>query len=407
MTDSTRRVEVVRWEQPTLRNESWQSLSLGCEKCPDRRVCGGLRQRAPAYDCTAFCECTQPEKCGKVCKNSINFVARKREIGGFELDDVPRTPRIEYRPLPAVVPLIRNGVSREQRLDAPVVALPLFQIVQATKGAVRFGSREELCDYFKISPSSFIIASGVATDGPLEAWWSLGDRSRIIQRVKQAGVDLVTAPNYSLFSAVPRWDNLHAIKRIGITWSEFQLTGMPAALHVNAASDHDYERWAEFIAERTEVSIIAVEFGTGAGHRNRRPQHIEWLCRLALAIERPLTLIVRGAKDSLGQLAGSFARVVFLDSDAFIKTHKRLRGEVSGKGRVTWRSLPTLPGIALDELLCHNVEMVIRDIGPRIDGGQSSRTAGRRPRRGKTDRRDEKTPELGTLRETELPKGWR
>lgn len=405
MSDSTRRVEVVQWEQRSLRNESWQPLSLGCEKCSERAICGGLRLEAHAYDCTSFC-CANPKKCLKVCKNNRDFVARKREIKGFELDNVLRTPQLGYLALPAVVPLIRNGTSREQPVDVPVVALPLFQIVQATKGAVRFRSKVELCEHFRILPSSFVIASGVATDGPLEAWWKLDDRRGLIRELKRAGVDLVTAPNYSLFSAVPRWDNLHAVKRIGIVWSEFQLEGLPAAVHLNAASEHDYERWTEFIAERPEASLVAVEFGTGAGDPGRLQQHVEWLCKLASSIDRPLTLIVRGAKELLGRLSGSFSQVVYLDSDAFLKTQKRHRADIARNGRLTWRSLPTLPGIALDELLAHNVDAVERDINRRIAQASSLRRAGGRRRRGQADGRDEKAPVVGTVRETQLPEGW-
>jgi hypothetical protein len=54
---------------------------------------------------------------------------------------------------------------------------------------------------------------------------------------------MATTPNYSLFVDRPRWDDLHAMKRIAIVHGEFLEAGMPGALHVNGRTDRDFERW--------------------------------------------------------------------------------------------------------------------------------------------------------------------
>lgn len=53
---------------------------------------------------------------------------------------------------------------------------------------------------------------------------------------------MVTTPNYSLSIDQPRWDDLHSLKRIAIVHEEFLNEGLPAALHVNARTDKDWER---------------------------------------------------------------------------------------------------------------------------------------------------------------------
>jgi hypothetical protein len=60
-----------------------------------------------------------------------------------------------------------------------------------------------------------------------------------MQTLLDLEIALVTTPNFSLFTNVPRPDNLHAIKRIGLSWAELVAGGVPAALHINARTDYD------------------------------------------------------------------------------------------------------------------------------------------------------------------------
>ena len=50
--------------------------------------------------------------------------------------------------------------------------------------------------------------------------------------------------------------------------------GLPAALHVNARTEHDYARWGELIADRQEIEILAFEFATGCGRGERIDWHV-------------------------------------------------------------------------------------------------------------------------------------
>jgi hypothetical protein len=93
----------------------------------------------------------------------------------------------------------------------------------------------------------------------------LAQRRDAIRALRSLGVTLVTTPNFSLFIDQPRWDDLHSQKRIMIVHEEFLSEGLPAALHVNARTERDWERWTEYIAARPELTHIAFEFATGAG----------------------------------------------------------------------------------------------------------------------------------------------
>lgn len=166
---------------------------------------------------------------------------------------------------------------------------------------------------------------------------------------------MATSPNYSLFIDRPRWDDLHAIKRIAWMHQEFLEAGMSAALHVNGRTETDFARWAEYITAHQDVQYLSYEFTTGTGRPSRRRQHAAWLADLARAVGRPLHLLVRGGTEVVPQLCEVFAGVTFLDTSAFLKTMMRFRA-IKGE-TLSWWPSPTAVGEPLDDLLDTNWEI--------------------------------------------------
>jgi hypothetical protein len=228
-------------------------------------------------------------------------------------------------------------------------------VVHRENGQARYSTSKDLAKAFGIASTVPVILTGTATDRPLERWWSLGTSRRDRIRALQAlGVALVTTPNYSLFIDQPRWDDLHSMKRIAIVHEEFLSEGLPAALHVNARTERDWSRWAEFIATRSEITHVAFEFGTGAGWARRTEWHTAQLIQLAKAVGRPLHLVVRGGSKVLPDLASAFGRVTFLDTSVFMKTKSRQRAVVQPSGTVAWEASPTQESETVDKLLAEN-----------------------------------------------------
>ena len=138
---------------------------LGCQGCQQRDLCGGLQVETPIYNCVTFCRCVDHTACDNVCpKNVRHFVARSQEVRGFELANVPRTPDLMMPTLPSVVPLIYHGFSRKTPLHTASVALPLAEMVTRTDGVLRFRTRAELFDYFRLDPDCQLILSGTDED---------------------------------------------------------------------------------------------------------------------------------------------------------------------------------------------------------------------------------------------------
>lgn len=343
---------------PVLWYDAALPLALGCRVCPDLDLCGGLRIQGAAFDCRSLCSCARtPTKCSGVCRaDHRTFVRRVREIGGFSLDDVPRSTPLRVPALPDYVPIIYDGTDRTERLAADTVALPLLSVFHRASGTVRFAEREEMLAFFKLSPATRVFLSGVDIDRSLERWWSFAERPRLIESLRSLGVDMVTAPNFSLFTDVTRHDNLHNIKRIALTWAEFMAGGVPCALHVNARTDTDYRRWSDFVAERPEVSLLAFEFTTGPCSPARSGYHLDQLLALAADARRPLHLVLRGGIRHLRELTDGFASVSLLDANPYMKTKHRQRAQLLLGADLKWRPSPTPKGQPLDELLHHNVE---------------------------------------------------
>jgi hypothetical protein len=355
-----------RRERRLWHDESLRIGSLGCGQCPEHAICGGLEIREPIFDCLDFC-CRKPDGCDKVCRNHPEYAGHVREVAGFGLGNVPPSVSLPSLALPRVVPMVFHGSSRQLALESDFVALPLGGMFNRRDGSARHVTRDSVCAAYGIGPTSSIILSGTDVDAPLERWWGFGESKRreLIRTLMRIGVRFITSPNYSLFIDVPRWDDMHAMKRIALVQQEFQSEGLLAALHVNGRTDTDFRRWTEYLLARAEITHLAYEFTTGTGWAGRQELHATWLCELAAGVGRPLSLVLRGGIEVAGKLAGSFAHVTVLDTTSFFKTMMRKRASLNG--RLDWLPAPTAAGAPVDKLLAENLLAVQGWIGKALD----------------------------------------
>jgi hypothetical protein len=346
-------------ERRLWHNEVQNTPSLGCERCPEKGVCGGLRIEQSLYDCLRYC-CGKPHTCDRVCRERPEAFARAiREIAGFDLTNVPRTQILPKPDFASVVPVLYHGAKRVTPFRASSVCLPLYDVIARHDGGERFCSKAEISEKFGIREDVTILLTGTDVDARLERWWSLSNkRLDAIRALRALGISLVTTPNYSMFTDRPRWDDLHSMKRIAIAHEEFAREGIVAALHVNARTDKDWDRWKRYIAERPEISHIACEFATGAGWATRAAWHTDKLIDLAKSVGRPLHLVMRGGSRILSTLAAAFDECTFLETNVFMKTQHRQRAVVLPSGKVKWHRSPTEESQPIDSLLNDNWRIV-------------------------------------------------
>jgi hypothetical protein len=275
-------------------------------------------------------------------------------VAGFDLYSIEAAQAHRFPDLPSGVPLIYAKGRRVMAFAPRAAAVSLYQLINRRLGQAKFRSRDQLSSYFGLDRSTTIIASGTAKDPPLERWWSLGASKRrtILNELSALGIAAITAPNFSVFNDVPRWDNFHDMKRIRLCWGEILDAGIPAALHVNARAPRDWERWAEFVKARSEVDAIAYEFATGAV--GRFSHHVGELCKLADRVSRPLKLVVRGGLSALPRLRQSYASVSMIDSTTYMRSANRKSGIIRESGSLVWVDAQGRPDVDMDSLIEHN-----------------------------------------------------
>ncbi len=347
------RRERRRWDDPDQH-----SVPLGCVGCTDRGLCGGIHKQQRDYYCLGDC-CGDPSNCDNVCpRNLESYVDYYREVDGFDLANIPRATPCLPPDLPPYVPFIFHRNRRVSLLDVPVVALPLHKFYSRRDHSLRYKTRAEIEAAFNVSRKARIILIGCGRDKPIEAWWGLSDQRRtILKALVDLGIELVTAPNYSLFTDVPRHDNLYNMKRIGIAWFEAVDSEMPCALHLNARTSRDYERWTQFVRDRAEATDVVFEFKTGGAWRRRGPFHYRQLAQLAREAGKPLRLTMIGGLSAIPVLAPAYARLTYIDTTAFMKTMHRQRLIAGNDGGVLGLPDPTERAEPVDSLLADNIEV--------------------------------------------------
>ncbi len=346
-----------------LQHQPNREHLLGCSVCPHFDVCGGISPNEPIFSCRELCPCTRGEPCNGVCpKHLSNYVRYLREIDGFDFHHLPKLSRLPSSDVAPYAPLIYRWNRRQTPLKTTTVAVPMAMLFSHRTGKSRFQSRDELLTRFRVAPTAQLVISGVDEDARVESYWGLARDAGIVTSLKHLNPALVTVPNFSLLSNVPRHDNLANMKRIAIAWQELMEAGVPTALHVNARTEHDWERWSDFIHRRDEVEWISFEFGTGARVNHRGDWYAQQLCQMAQNAGRPMRIAVRGAMH-LDALRESFERVLVIDSTPYHKTLHRQRASLTPSGKLRWHRGFTLLEQLLDDLLQHNHDLTLAEQG--------------------------------------------
>ena len=152
--------------------------------------------------------------------------------------------------------------------------------------------------------------------------------------LKSLGIAMVTSPNFSVYNNVPRPENIYNIKRTALLAQEFLASGLATALHINATTDHDFDRYAKFLSMRDEFQAISYDFITGPGFPSRMPWHIRKLIELRNTVGRQLQLIMRGGSRALTALSGAYSDIVVIDFDPLQKALHRRRMIFGNDGHI-------------------------------------------------------------------------
>ncbi len=346
----------------TLKDISGHQPLLGCGNCADRQVCGGLHLKdigALLVDCMSHCTCEDPASCDLVCPTNVqNFKRRFHEVDSWDLNNIPTTRDVPMPALPSWMPLYQRNLSgRRPIADEGVVALPFTLALRGTGPATHARTADELTRSYGVHPSGGWVLSGTQEDPDVERIWSLPDVSRIARQLVRSGAIFATTPNFSLINDSPRHDNLHAMKRIAWVWHHMTQGGLCTALHINGRTDHDFERWAEFVRARPQVKAVAFEFLTGSATKASAELYVQRLALFSKACDRKLPIVIRGQASLTEQLLEHFSQVIKLDSTPCMRTMKRRKAVLRSSGALGHVACHTTTPRELRTMLEHNIRI--------------------------------------------------
>jgi hypothetical protein len=287
----------------------------------------------------------------------MHFVARIQEVRGLNLDNVCPAPPVIIAPIPTMVPLVPHGYCRTGPLNSRAVAIPVDKLFHPKSGVARFASRKDLAKKFTYSDSAQLIVSGVGYDQYLENYWGAARACGFPEQLAVLKPDLVTTPNFSLFSDVPRWDNLYNMKRIAICWQELAALGVPTALHVNGRTDQDFLRWSDFIRAHPEIQAISFEFATGAASPVRARWYRDRFVELAQRVGRSLLLVMRGGASLIPDLLSHYRSITFLSHIPILKALNRRKLLWRPGLKPRWTHCDSQNGEEMDRLVKQNLEL--------------------------------------------------
>lgn len=258
--------------------------------------------------------------------------------------------------LPRYIPKIHDGVSRNGLLkNVPWVAIPLHQLFISKKGNFRgcnFKSRAELEDYFRISANTKIVLVGCDQDRHIENFWKNHLKYALPASLKLLNIDLVTCPNYSLFTDMTGFHVLRNIKRIILTAERFSNAGIPPVLHLNAFRDQHWDTWARFLMEHPEITIVAKEFQTGSNEKE-----IKSLADLQQILGKAIHPILIGAARFHNTAKALFPSFSIMDSKPFMAATHREALVYDNKGLLKWKKTLLLNGMSIEGILADNIKL--------------------------------------------------
>jgi hypothetical protein len=330
---------------PVSTNAAFEP-ALGCLDCFALEHCGGLYIPG-GLDCLCYC-CNKPDTCTYLCPRSKHFLTVWRDTDGIQIAIKP----LHQRPtaLPAYIPLIQHGSKRMTPLNATMVALTTFDVTRTDKQIKdMLRDPEQLRQKFRLASTTPFILSSIAQDLELERYWRERHQRGLIEGIKATNPAHIIAPNFSLFRDVPRFDNLANIKRSLLCAEEFSTAGLSVIPYIAGITAHDWQRWAAFLREHQEITMVCKEFQTGASTRTKGDWHVHRLQELQQEIGRALHIIAVGGRRYIPALR-HFAQYTVIDSNPFMRTMHRRTLTPHG-----WQETPTPPTAPLDDLLAHNI----------------------------------------------------
>jgi hypothetical protein len=333
-----------------------------CASCLLREPCGGHPlEIIRAIGCANYSDGQLP-----VDRSDMNPLDEERfwrlwdDVYGLLDFSISTIAAIDSSQLPVYVPLLQHPYSRAACLNAPIVALHLYQVFRKGPDGgyrCRFANGAQLRARYRLRPDTRIILCGVAIDRRLELFWAHHRKDEVGAQLAQLGLVGVTVPNFSFFTDVTRYQILRNRKRIVLVTERLSEAGVPVAPHLNALTPRDWEFWFELLRDHPTTSVVALEFQTGLSTLQEGRDALAKVADLQQKLGRLLhPILVGGAKHYL-EAQALFSRFTVLDSRPFMEAQARRQLTGDREQGFRWTKFPTEKGEPIDRLFEANLAL--------------------------------------------------
>src|SRR3989441_7448329 len=234
------------------------ACGVHCDACPAAARCG----KKPNFCLRGRCE---------DCSDAARMMAERRRVvehlGGLDLN-WPRQVRHPVLPdlpdhLPALVQAYADPV------DLPWVALHGGRVFGTAGQWVTRKHRRPVREVYRLAPETKVALQLYVEDRVLEGFWVA--RRHIIAELAGMGFDLVLTPNFSVWRAASRWDQIVQQRRSFAVYHELVEAGIPAVPDVGFAFfEPDGRLWADWINSQRQLQAVSIFCGGRKRHTEVR-----------------------------------------------------------------------------------------------------------------------------------------
>lgn len=176
----------------------------------------------------------------------------------MEFDDIALACELPSG-LPAFIPQVDG--SRQEQVDAalhwPAYAVGLRRVFSPTSHSIypRWRTGETAAEVLGLPASTLTVFSGYGEDPIVEAFWTVRQGDRLVERLAALKFDLVLAPNYSVYGNWPRAEHLLNMRRSLLIAAEFADAGVATAPNLYWYRLEDLRRYVDWLDNATPPAV--------------------------------------------------------------------------------------------------------------------------------------------------------
>lgn len=201
--------------------------------------------------------------CGVACCNHPDIEEFIEDVDGLDFATV-KAKEIPCSPLPLFIPGICSSGFRKNKICLPWVTLSVSEIFKSqprkNKGILRVPKsslKDNLRKSFNLDPKTKIILLSYGPDKLIEKIW-LDDEINYFPKIKQMGIEMATAFNFSLFWGECRLGQRINLKKSLKTFELYQKYNISSVPHIYWLNEFDLKEWIKWLSANPSVKIVSL-----------------------------------------------------------------------------------------------------------------------------------------------------